>query len=136
VHLLGNYAPTFGVARKAFLQTDEFSAAVFIGGMEGVEREFRIFRSFHPNTPAYPISSTGSVCADLLGEVEPYVHPALFEALRDKIAYNLLVQELLPIPAPRLDDAALRESWHPDRRADDASLHIDPEEIDRPRPPR
>jgi hypothetical protein len=136
VHLLGNYASTFGIARKGFLQTDEFSAAVFIGGMEGVEREFRIFRSFHPNTPAYPISSTGSVCADLLGEVERYVQPALFEALRDQIAYNLLMQELFPIPAPPLDVAARRQSWHPDRRTEDASSHIDPEKIDRPRPPR
>jgi hypothetical protein len=135
VYLLENYASTFGVARKAFLQTDEFSAAVFIGGMEGVEREFRIFRSFHPNTPAYPSSSTGSVCADLLGEVEPYVHPALFEALRDQIAYNLLMQELFPIPVPP-DVASLRKSWHPDRRRGDASSHIDPEKLDRPRPPR
>lgn len=45
------YARGFGAAREARFKTHEFSAAVFIGGMEGVEREFRVFRSFHPDTP-------------------------------------------------------------------------------------
>ena len=53
------YAQAFGRKREARLGTLGFSAAVFIGGMEGVEREFHIFRSFHPDTPAFPIVSTG-----------------------------------------------------------------------------
>ena len=47
------YAESFGRKRHARLQTFDFSAAVFIGGMEGVQREFHIFRSFHPDTPAF-----------------------------------------------------------------------------------
>jgi hypothetical protein len=99
---------TLGAARKFKLDPknngkhapDGFSAAVFIGGMEGVEREFHIFRSFHPETPALPIGSTGSACQNLLNEVAANLPPGLFEALRDDTAYSLLMQQILPVLAP------------------------------------
>lgn len=41
---------------------DEFnySAAVFIGGMDGIEVEFNMFRERHPNALVLPIASTGA----------------------------------------------------------------------------
>jgi hypothetical protein len=131
--LLDNYVEQFGRRREALLKTYEFSAAIFIGGMEGVEREFRIFRSFHPHTPAYPIGSTGSVCIELLNQIRPYLTPEIFEALRDETAYNLLMQQILPIPSG--PDAATAGRWKMDLTpAYDPGTHIDPKEIDRPRP--
>ena len=38
----------------------EFTAGIFIGGMEGVEREFPMFSNMHSTTPAFPIASTGA----------------------------------------------------------------------------
>src|SRR5205814_1315233 len=77
--MLLRHGATLGAARKQKLDPEHegsqaptgFSAAVFIGGTEGVEREFHIFRSFHPDTPALPIGSTGSACQKLLQDVAP-----------------------------------------------------------------
>jgi hypothetical protein len=93
------YTREYGAAREARFETRAFSAAVFIGGMEGVEREFRIFRSFHPGTPAFPIASTGSACEKLLGELEPRLDKDLAADLRGETAYSLLMQQILPPPS-------------------------------------
>lgn len=133
VHLLEDHANEFGAQRLARLKTYEFTAAVFIGGMEGVEREFRIFRSFHPETPAYPIGSTGSACAKLLKQVRPYLSPETFDALRGETAYSLLMQQLLPVPDSSVGGSLGAGNWREDPRAGDPRSHIDPKEIDRAR---
>jgi hypothetical protein len=46
--------------RKDMINSEHFSAGIFIGGMEGVEEEFELFRKIHPHSPAYPIASTGA----------------------------------------------------------------------------
>lgn len=46
--------------RNQMLSNHAYKAGVFIGGMEGVEDEFRLFRKHHPNTLAFPIASTGA----------------------------------------------------------------------------
>jgi hypothetical protein len=94
--LLRNHGKTFGDARKERLGTYEFAAAVFIGGMEGVIHEFNIFRSFHPDTPAFPIAGTGAACAKLLGETAENLRPDLSKDLREETAYSLLMQKILP----------------------------------------
>jgi len=47
--------------RRRMIKNEEFDyqAGFFIGGMEGVENEFEMFRSFHPKRPVYPIPNTG-----------------------------------------------------------------------------
>jgi hypothetical protein len=139
--MLRSDADTFGAARKYKLDPknngkyapDGFSAAVFIGGMEGVEREFHIFRSFHPETPALPIGSTGSACRNLLKEVAANLPSRLFEALRDNTAYSLLMQQILPVLAPRegrLSSLAQALNWSagepPLFKPED---HADPEDL-------
>jgi hypothetical protein len=95
--LLRNHGSTFGADREARLGTREFSAAVFIGGMEGVVREFRIFRTFHPNTPAFPIASTGSACAELLDQIADNLAGDVLTDLSKQTAYSLLMQKILPV---------------------------------------
>jgi SLOG cluster3 family len=135
-HSLRNFAQEFGELRAKVMGTHEFSAAVFIGGMEGVEREFNIFRSFHPATPAYPIGSTGSACLELLSRGAPQLEPELFDLLRTEPAYSLLMQKILPIPESGFSSGTPRAPRPGDPLASDPRSHIDPDRIDGPRPPR
>lgn len=57
--------------REAMLGRDDLAAAVFIGGMDGVEAEYQLFRQFHPNAPVLPVAAPGGAAFDLaqrLGE--------------------------------------------------------------------
>jgi hypothetical protein len=46
--------------RKRMFSENHFVSGVFIGGMEGIEDEFKLFREFHPKALILPISSTGA----------------------------------------------------------------------------
>lgn len=46
--------------RERMLGAADFEAAVFIGGMEGVEDEFAMFRVRHPAAEVLPVASTGA----------------------------------------------------------------------------
>jgi hypothetical protein len=129
-HLKGD----LGVKRERTLHTDEFAAAVFIGGMEGVQREFKIFRAFHPNTPAYPIVTTGSACVGLFEEVRNNLDEKVAAALRREQAYSLLMQQIVPAsPAAVAPSVAVRWRARTDPAAYSPETHIDPPELDRPR---
>jgi hypothetical protein len=54
--------------RQAMIGGHKFDAAIFLGGMKGVEREYEIFRQIHPGKPAYPIASTGAAARILFEE--------------------------------------------------------------------
>jgi hypothetical protein len=54
--------------REAMIGGHDFDAGVFIGGMEGVEREYEMFARLHPHKPAYPIASTGAAARILFDE--------------------------------------------------------------------
>jgi len=54
--------------REAMIGGHQYDAGIFLGGMDGVEREFEIFRRMHPNIPAYPIASTGAAARILFDE--------------------------------------------------------------------
>lgn len=51
--------------REKMLSRDDLVAAVFIGGMEGVEHEFELFKNFHPTAKILPIPSPGGAALDL-----------------------------------------------------------------------
>lgn len=57
--------------RGAMIGARNFDAAVFLGGMEGVEIEYDIFRRLHPNKPAYPVASTGAAARILSERYSP-----------------------------------------------------------------
>jgi hypothetical protein len=56
--------------RERMFRENNFSVAIFIGGMDGIENEFEIFRSFHPILPAYPIASTGGGALEIYKKYE------------------------------------------------------------------
>ena len=78
--------------RKAML-AGPFAAALFIGGMEGVEREFEMFRHLHPRVPAFPIASTGAAAAKLFNSDEYLART--YPQLRDEISYLTLMRGLV-----------------------------------------
>jgi hypothetical protein len=67
--------------RRRMLSDYEYQAGVFIGGMEGTEEEFTLFRQLHPTAAILPVASTGGAAlliyqqnsglpADLLGSLD------------------------------------------------------------------
>ena len=71
--------------RDAMIGGRDFDAGVFVGGMEGVEDEYELFRKFHPAKPAYPIASTGAAAERLFRRFCPD---------RDELKSNLLYLSL------------------------------------------
>lgn len=67
---------------------NEFSAGIFIGGMEGVEKEYDMFIEKHPNALVLPIASTGAAAKKIYNErftdknerlVKDYAYMSLFQ---------------------------------------------------------
>jgi hypothetical protein len=79
--------------QEKMIGSQDFTAGVFIGGMEGVEEEYYMFQRMHPTKPAYPIASTGAA-ALILFEREMSERRELLEDLR----YLSLFRRLLQIP--------------------------------------
>jgi hypothetical protein len=57
---LGDKERSLVLMRETMLKSYEFSAGIFIGGMEGVEIEFELFREIQPNALIIPLASTGA----------------------------------------------------------------------------
>lgn len=80
--------------RKLMLGGD-FQTAVFIGGMEGVEVEYGLFREMHPKIPAFPIASTGAAARRLF-EADQNLQDAMPQ-LKDEVSYLTLMRSLLHV---------------------------------------
>lgn len=76
--------------RRTMLESERFAAGVFIGGMEGVEEEYRMFREMHSDALTLPIASTGAA-ALLIFRQEPQGFPAELET---DLAYPSLFRRL------------------------------------------
>jgi hypothetical protein len=84
--------------RRTMIDTGGFAAAFFVGGMEGVEEEFALFRGRWPNVPAFPNASTGAAARRLLDQWAPsmpFVSTERARQLRDDVVYTALVERLL-----------------------------------------
>ncbi len=46
--------------RRRIFSDNRFDAGIFIGGMEGIEVEFKMLKEYHPNAIILPIASTGA----------------------------------------------------------------------------
>lgn len=57
---LENKESSLKLMRENMFRSYKFSAGVFIGGMDGVEKEYEMFKEFHPDALLLPISSTGA----------------------------------------------------------------------------
>lgn len=56
--------------REEMFRSKQFAAGVFVGGMEGVEQEFDLFREYHPNARFIPVASTGAAAEILYRKME------------------------------------------------------------------
>lgn len=79
--------------RERMFTENEFAAAVFIGGMDGIEVEYNMFKELHPDALLLPIASTGAatkIVYDSLptGEFKE-------ERLLNDYGYTSLFQKLL-----------------------------------------
>jgi SLOG cluster3 family len=79
--------------RKKMFSENQFVAGVFIGGMEGIEDEFKLFREFHPEALLLPIASTGAATRIVYSEFLPV--EMRNERLVEDYAYMSLFQDLL-----------------------------------------
>lgn len=61
----GNREASLLAMRTAMLSRPSLRAAVFVGGMEGVEIEHRIFQYYHPSAPVFALGSTGGAAGSL-----------------------------------------------------------------------
>ncbi len=79
--------------RERMIADNEFDAAFFIGGMEGVEDEFELFRGCHPEAKVFPVASTGAA-AQILYEEAPDKYDL---RLKTDLTYTSLFKDLLNI---------------------------------------
>lgn len=91
--IAGELEPSLRAMREEMLASALFSAGVFIGGMEGVEAEFTLFREKHPIVPAYAIASTGAAALALWQE-HPQADHSLQKKLADELVYDALFRSL------------------------------------------
>lgn len=77
--------------RKRLISENDFRVGIFIGGMEGINEEYRMFKESHPLALVLPIASTGGASHFLFEE-----HPNLFDVrLKNDYAYMALFRDLL-----------------------------------------
>lgn len=65
VGALGTRDESLFEMRSRMFSENVFSSAVFIGGMEGILEEFRLFRSCQPDASILPVRSTGGATLEL-----------------------------------------------------------------------
>lgn len=80
--------------RLRMFNGNRFKAGIFIGGMEGVEAEYEMFKSIHPTAEIFPVASTGAAAKAIYESmhkkpdnrlVNDYAYMALFRSLFETI---------------------------------------------------
>ena len=90
---LGDRDKSLDLMRRRMLIENDYVAAVFIGGMNGVEDEFELFTSSHPDAKVLPVASTGAA-AQIVYER----NAGEFDArLKTDMAYASLFKDLLEV---------------------------------------
>jgi hypothetical protein len=57
---LGDIPSSIQHMRIRMFTENKFDAAIFIGGMDGIEVEYKMFKEYHPEALILPIASTGA----------------------------------------------------------------------------
>lgn len=83
----GEWRESLAIMRRQMLEETRPSAAVFVGGMDGIRDEFALFAELRPGAPTYPIGRPGgearalaeSADTQLQGELSTSsIYPALW----------------------------------------------------------
>lgn len=90
---LGDHQKSLDLMRHKMLVENEYAAAVFIGGMDGVENEHKLFVEAHPTSKVFPVASTGAAALMLFEK-----HAEKYDRrLKTDMAYSSLFKDLLEI---------------------------------------
>lgn len=87
---------SLAVMRERMLGEHRFDAGVFIGGMEGVEDEWRLFSSMHPQAVLLPVASTGAAAQRLFDDARKRLDSGTARLLERESAYISVFRRLLP----------------------------------------
>lgn len=77
--------------RNEMIRNNNFKAAIFIGGMEGIIDEYELFSQVHPKAKLLPVASTGAGSRIIFEKYKNYFDQRL---LKD-FAYMALFRDLL-----------------------------------------
>lgn len=81
--------------RETMLSRHDFKAAVFIGGMEGVEIEYQMFVNFHPAAKVLPVAATGGGALQLAQLIGGYDDATLRNIDFARLFHTELTSEIL-----------------------------------------
>ena len=88
---LGNRDDSLKLMRRKMIEDNDYYAAIFIGGMDGVEDEYKMFRECHPDAKLLPIASTGAAALTLYEKQRA----SYDKRLKTDMAYASLFKDLL-----------------------------------------
>lgn len=91
----GTAAGSLTTMRTEMVAFRKYDAAVFIGGQNGLEEEFHLFRASNPTAQVLPIASTGGYTATLFGRNVGPANQATRDALANQIRYRALFRKIL-----------------------------------------
>ena len=77
--------------REAMLSRTELTAAVFIGGMEGVEAEYELFSRLHPAAKVLPVAAPGGAARQLAERIATLDRSDLFSVDFARLFYSEFV---------------------------------------------
>lgn len=90
---VGDLPTSLQLMRTKMLGENIYEAGIFIGGMEGVEDEYKMFLELNPDAILLPIASTGGAAKIIFDNMRQYEPQS--EKLKNDYAYMSLFQELL-----------------------------------------
>lgn len=89
----GERSSSILLMRKRMFTEHQFTAGIFVGGMEGIEDEFKMFRELHPKALLMPIASTGAAAKIVFND---YLTPEMKDdRFEQDYAYMSMFQDLL-----------------------------------------
>jgi hypothetical protein len=76
----GHWHESLAIMRREMIEQSSPSAAVFVGGMEGIRDEFALFSELCPRAPTYPIGRPGGEARTLAAASDLPIHADLLES--------------------------------------------------------
>jgi SLOG cluster3 family len=97
--VVGDRDGSLTLMRTQMITSEPFNACVCIGGMDGLDEEWKIFTQNHPNAPALPVASTEGAARRIWNWWTPPSSQNLPADVKDRLAmdldYRLLFRDLL-----------------------------------------